>query len=186
LILESANRSKTTWNIVKTVTNKRTCTNNKSPILINNITTNNPSSIADAFNTYFSSVAENLISDLSLKKDTSIVKDHTFYLRLNCTQSFPSLRLYNTTTHEINKIIQSLKSKDSHGYDEGSSRILKISAPFILSPLCYIFNKVLVTGTFPDRLKFSENKTLFKLNLPTTVQSLCYFPFLKLLNNLFM
>ena len=162
MILESANRSKTTWNIVKTVTNKRTCTNNKSPILINNITTNNPSSIADAFNTYFSSVAENLISELPLKKDTSIVKDHTFYLRLNCTQSFPSLRLYNTTTHEINKTIQSLKSKDSHGYDEVSIRVLKISAPFILSPLCYIFNKVLATGTFPDRLKFSEIKPLFK------------------------
>ena len=43
-----------------------------------------------------------------------------------------------------------------------SSRILKISALFFLSPLMYIFNKVLSTGTFPDRLKFSEVKPLFK------------------------
>ena len=43
-----------------------------------------------------------------------------------------------------------------------SSRIPNISAVYVLSPLMYIFNKVLSTGTFPDRLKFSEVKPLFK------------------------
>jgi hypothetical protein len=65
-------------------------------------------------------------------------------------------------TYEINKIIQSLKTKDSHGYDEISSRILKISAPCILSPLTYIFNKVLYSGIFPDRMKFSIIQPLRK------------------------
>jgi len=46
-----------------------------------------------------------------------------------------------------------LKCKDSYGYDEISSRILKISAPYVLSPLIYIFNKLLATGIFPERLK---------------------------------
>jgi len=41
-------------------------------------------------------------------------------------------------------------------------RILKISAPYILSPLTYIFNKILSLGIFPDRLKFSEVKPIFK------------------------
>jgi len=57
--------------------------------------------------------------------------------------------------HETGKIIHSLKCKDSYGYDEISSRILKISAP-CASPLTYIFNKILSTGIFPERLKFSE------------------------------
>ena len=72
------------------------------------------------------------------------------------------LRLNNTTMHEINKIIYSLKCKDSYGYDEISTRILKISAPYILSPLTYIFNKILSTRIFPERLKISEVKPLFK------------------------
>jgi hypothetical protein len=64
--------------------------------------------------------------------------------------------------HEIGKIINSLKCRDSYGYDEISSRILRISAPYVLSPLTYIFNTILPTGTFPERLKFSEVRSLFK------------------------
>jgi hypothetical protein len=43
-----------------------------------------------------------------------------------------------------------------------SSRIHKISTPCILSPLMYIFNKVLYLGIFPDRMKFSIIKPLHK------------------------
>jgi Notch-like protein len=45
--------------------------------------------------------------------------------------------------------------KGSSGYDEVSTRILQISATFIRSPLCYIINKSLSSGIFPDRLKYS-------------------------------
>jgi hypothetical protein len=55
-----------------------------------------------------------------------------------------------------------MKLKDSHGYDEISTRILKMSAPYILSPLTYIVNKILSMGIFPDRLKFAEVKLLYK------------------------
>jgi hypothetical protein len=39
---------------------------------------------------------------------------------------------------------------------------LKISAPHSLSPVTFIFNKILSTGVFPERLKFSEVKPLYK------------------------
>jgi hypothetical protein len=55
-----------------------------------------------------------------------------------------------------------MKLKDSHGYDEISTRILKMSAPYILSSLIYISNKILSMGIFPDRLKFSEVKPLYE------------------------
>jgi len=54
-----------------------------------------------------------------------------------------------------------LKCKNSYGYDE-ISRILKVSTPYILSPVTYIFNKILSTGIFPDRLKYSEVKPFHK------------------------
>ena len=76
--------------------------------------------------------------------------------------------LWNTivkelTTHkEIEQIISSLKSKNSHGYDDVSVNILKSSSPYISSPLCHICNKMLSTGIFPDRLKHAEVKPIFK------------------------
>jgi hypothetical protein len=72
------------------------------------------------------------------------------------------MKLRNTTTYKIEKIIHSLKCKNSYGYDKISARILKASTPYVSSPLTYIFNKILSIGRFPDRLKFSEVKPLYK------------------------
>jgi hypothetical protein len=61
LILKSTNKSETTWNIVKSITNNRNTTNNIATMNINKNLTSNPLGIANAFNAYFSSVAENLV-----------------------------------------------------------------------------------------------------------------------------
>jgi len=66
------------------------------------------------------------------------------------------------STYEIEKIIKYLKSKTSGGYDEISTRILKLSAPYIISPLIYICNAILNTGIFPDKLKYAIIKPIFK------------------------
>jgi len=55
-----------------------------------------------------------------------------------------------------------MESKGSYGYDEISSRILKLSAPFIISPLTYICNAALKSGIFPDRLKYAIVKPILK------------------------
>jgi len=94
--------------------------------------------------------------------ETTNNKDPITYLRQNFKHCYSQINLKNTTTHEINKIIKSMKNKTSHGYDEISDKILRVSAPFILSPLTYMFNKVLSSGIFPDRLKYSEIQPLFK------------------------
>ena len=67
-----------------------------------------------------------------------------------------------TTAKEIERIIQSLKTKTSYGYDEISTKILKISCPFISSPINHICNKMLFWGVFPDRLKYAIIKPLHK------------------------
>jgi hypothetical protein len=41
-------------------------------------------------------------------------------------------------------------------------KMLKASAPYIRSPLNYICNKSIRSGTFPSRLKYSIVKPLFK------------------------
>ena len=162
LLLKSTNRPSTIWNIVKTLTNNVTTSSNIEEMNINNNLTSNSSTIANAFNAYFSSVAENLTSKNYPGTDFMNTNDPLTHLKKNFKQTFSSIRLNNTTTHEVDKIIHSLKCMDSYGYDEVSTRILKNSAPYILSPLTHIFNKILSTGIFPDRLKFSEVKPLFK------------------------
>lgn len=76
--------------------------------------------------------------------------------------SFPSIKYHAVTSTEISKIIKSLITKGSHGHDEISVKVLKISSPFIISPLTYISNKMLSSGIFPDRLNYAEIKPLFK------------------------
>ena len=66
------------------------------------------------------------------------------------------------STYEIEKIIKSLRSKNTGGYDEISTRILKLSAPYIISSLPYICYEILNSSTFPDRLKYTIIKPIFK------------------------
>jgi len=48
--------------------------------------------------------------------------------------TFSSINWKYATTNEINKIIKSLRTKTSYGYYEIPIKILKLSAPFIISP----------------------------------------------------
>jgi hypothetical protein len=41
-------------------------------------------------------------------------------------------------------------------------KILKMSTPYIISPLTYIINKTLATGIFPLRLKYAQIHPIFK------------------------
>jgi Notch-like protein len=49
-----------------------------------------------------------------------------------------------------------------HGYDGITTNMLKVSAPYISSPLNYIYYKSIRSGTFPTRLKYSIVKPIFK------------------------
>ena len=59
LISQSSNKTKTTWNIVKTITNKRNNQNRIASMNINNHLIHDPNIIANSFNSFFSLVAEN-------------------------------------------------------------------------------------------------------------------------------
>ena len=58
----------------------------------------------------------------------------SYYLYSAFQQSFTNTKLKNTTTDEIGKIIKEIESKESYGYDEIRTKIIKISSPFIVSP----------------------------------------------------
>jgi hypothetical protein len=75
---------------------------------------------------------------------------------------FAKINWQYASTYEIDKIIKSLKSKNTYGYDEISNRIIKLSSPYIISPLTHICNAALSSGVFPDRLKYAIVKSIYK------------------------
>jgi len=75
---------------------------------------------------------------------------------------FPNISFKNTSPKEIENIIKSLKAKESYGYDGITTKILTISAPFISSPLSYIFNRSMLSGIFPTRLKYATITPVLK------------------------
>ena len=96
------------------------------------------------------------------KQVYNINKNPNYYLLNLFHKPFPNIKFKNTSTKEGEKIINSLKTKESSGYDEISTKILKISAPFLRSPLSYICNKSILSGTSPTRLKYAVVKPLLK------------------------
>ena len=62
----------------------------------------------------------------------------------------------------MDKIMKPLKTVSSYGYDEVYAKILKMSSPFISSPLNHVCNKPLSWGIFPFLSNYSVIKALFK------------------------
>jgi hypothetical protein len=54
---------------------------------------------------------------------------------------FPKIQIRKTTSIKIERIIESLKISQTHGYDEISSNILKACKTFISAPISYLCNK---------------------------------------------
>jgi len=152
-INNSANKIKATWNIVKAETNR-----------LQRPSANKYQNSLDTFNNYFLSIANKITCDIRYRnsKGRKAYKSPTYYLTNLFHKPFPNIQFNNTSTNETDKIIKSLNLKKSSGYEEISTKILKISAPFITSPLNYICNKSLLSGIFPTQLKYSIIKPVYK------------------------
>jgi len=121
--------------------------------------------IAETFNEYFIVIAENVNRQSKnnlINDDNDNMDSHTHFMEQAFNKPYPSMEHKCTSTKEIERIIKSLKTKNSYGYDEISTKNLKVSYPFISSPINYICNKMLFWGVFPDRLKYAVIKSIHK------------------------
>ncbi|PNF19496.1 hypothetical protein B7P43_G02324, partial [Cryptotermes secundus] len=158
IITHSNNKIATVWNIVKSTSKIKPNVPNISTIRVNSNLSSDSQIIAEEFNKYFVSVVKNNRS----ANDTSNQENPISYLSRARNQPFPPITLNCVSSKEIEDIIKSLKTKNSYGYDGISTKILKVSSPYISSPLTYLCNRMLTTGNFPLRLKFSEIKPIYK------------------------
>ena len=145
---ELKDNGKWLWQIIRKVTNSQ---NDKSSIVdcleIHQIKCYKLRLIAEEFASFFSTVGKTY-SDVIPNSWKSISE---YMNRMN--QSTNSMFLSPTTEWEISKIIQALKSKNSHGYDGISNKLIKEIRPALCRPLALLFNLSLRNGIFPDSYK---------------------------------
>ena len=143
---------KTTWGTINYALNKVPKTNNVDCIEIkeNNdkILVNDKNKISNMMNKYFISIGND-------KKSTN-QNDHTLSQIINRINNNNSIYLKPITSIELKKHICSLKSKNTCGVDEISTKVVKEIAPLIENPLLHIFNLCLTTGIFPDEMKIAR------------------------------
>ena len=160
LILNSNNIMRTSWKLINKELGKDCKKCEFQSLNINGRNITNLQDIANAFTDHFTTIpamiSQKVNASICLTK-TSDNNQNNFFFSLNHVfqNTFPSIRYHCTTTNEI-------KSSNSSGYDEIPSRVLKLYSYFISSPLNYICSRTLLTGVFPDRLKYATIRPLFK------------------------
>lgn len=164
-VSESKNKMKTTWNIIRKETGNLNNKDNINSLRIKDQVVYDQITIANELNTYFSNTAGS-ISSKRINGKEGISPIHNLFKYFN--QPFKDIKWPYTYAKEISEIIDSMKDKHSSGYDEITTKIIKISKPFIISPIINLSNKMLAQGTYPERLKFSliSQFTKVETNLP--------------------
>jgi len=117
-------------------------THNITSINVNGNLSFNGQIIAETFNKYFVSVAQNIHGN---KHNVNALSNHESPISYLCrafNQPFPTTNLKCVSSKETEDITKSLKIKNSHEYDEILTKILKSSIYYISSPLIYICNRI--------------------------------------------
>jgi hypothetical protein len=159
-ITRSHNKIKTTWSIIKRETGNKNQKGEPQSSKINNTMIKDTKLVANAFNEYFTPVAQTIIDNNKTLTNTNPLH----YLNNKYSTTFQPIKWHYVSNTEIRKIVKSLKAKFSHGHDENPTKFLKVSMPYIIPPLTYtcICNQSLAQGIFPDRLKYAIVKPIFK------------------------
>jgi hypothetical protein len=119
--------------------------------------------IANTFNTYFSTMIDNRPNGSHINPVSNVNNDKfSRYLSIVTMEPMSTLNYVSVTSEEIKEIIKSLSNKNSSGYDEISSKVLKSSMPYVLSLLIHICNRSLSTGIFPSWLKYSQVHPIYE------------------------
>ena len=156
LINSHNNNSKNLWKIFGNILNK----NKQSHKRIINININDKiledkQKITECFNNFFCNIGKNLANKFGNDNN----EDFKRYLNDPAEQS---LLLYRIKQEEIKNAIINLKNTNSSGYDEITSKFVKLSSPLIIPALEKLFNLSLSSGIYPSNLKLAKVLPIYK------------------------
>ena len=139
---------KKTWKTINNLLGKGVKSPQITSLLYKNQTLSDATSIANAFNDYFSNVAKKLTNKLHASPN-----NFRKYFTSSCQSS---LYMHATTPAELSYIIKTFKAKLSAGHDNIPSIILKYLPDTALIALSHIFNLSLKSGDFITHFKHAK------------------------------
>ena len=145
---------KNTWKVIKQAMNISKKKSNITKISFKNRNIEDPKEIANVFNSYFSTIGDNLAKN--------IPQPDKHFSRFLGQPNANSIFFSPTTKYEVTDIVTSLNNKQSAGPDDISNFILKGIISSIADPLSHIFNKSILSGIFPKQLKIAKVIPLYK------------------------
>lgn len=168
-IYKSGNTTKNLYAFVNTIcskTNQHTIKNDSEHIgkikLPDGSLSDDRDAIANYFNAHYATFGHGLASGIDITSATQ------------CTSRFKaSQNIYLTPTdeYEIERIINSLKSNTSPGYDGIKTEILKEIKLYIRRPLSFIVNKIIENGEWPTWFKIGIISPIYKNGDRTEVEN---------------
>ena len=142
------------WSIYKEITGKANHVYNNMQL------EGSSEEVAENYNTFLLSVIPNLLKNHNMLP---------FTLNINCNNM--SMYLKPTTPSQIFDVAKRIKNKNSYGIDEIPTSIVKMSIETCKEILSYLINNSFKYGIFPDYLKVSLIKPIFKKGDPKAMDS---------------
>lgn len=151
----SANKCKAAWELIKTESNN-----------INNNNMINQGSVinSNTFNDYFVNLVSNLESNNSFKLNVpqNCAIDLVNKYVSSCDKGYDRFSWQRIRELDIMKVTTNLSSSRSEDYYGFSNKVLKDIIDIILSPLVFLFNKILEQGKYPKSFKVSTVTPIYK------------------------
>ena len=147
------NDIKKTWSLINETLNRNLKKQSTHEFLINDEMISDPIIIAIKFNQYFAHIGSTLADKIPS------APHFNSYL----SNPVDSVFSFHTVTEEnISLIINKPKYKVSYGHDSISNIMIKRAHKPLIKPLTLLINQTLYTGIFPNDLKISRIRLLFK------------------------
>ena len=147
------NDIKKTWSLINETLNRNLRKQSTYEFLVDDQMISNPMTIANKFNEYFAHIGSTLADKIPAAPHFNNYLNNPVETKF----SFQTI-----TENKVSNIINKLKNKISYGYDSISNIMLKKAHDPLIRPLTFLINQTLSTGIFPNALKISRIKPLFK------------------------
>ena len=155
LFIKYKNNMKSTWQVINKLLGK-TKRSTGIALQCNNEIITEPIEVANRFNTYFSSIADDIRKEIPT--ETKNFKEYLQYRRTPPN----SLYFHPTGVYEVRSTIRKLKPKASTGIDGISTTVLKSLPNNFIEAITNLFNQSMEQGFFPSKFKTAKVVPIYK------------------------